>query len=355
MTDGNAERQEHDCGDGIPFARARQVKEGKRIWLIKPVLSSKSLCILTGPGGVGKSTLIASLVAHVTGGRSLRGADSKEKKGAVAMFVGEESIPISVRPRLDCAGANMRKVFFPGFRSDGQIGKPVTLPGDLLALRRLFVEHSIRLAVVDPLVSFCHGVDLMSQQGARLLMTHLHATSEACNTTWLLVVHPTKLKSGSLMNRISLSASIPQQARSVLWLASHPINPDRRTMLHIKSNEHKRSEPLDFSMIVSPNDHLPPKMVYVGVSDVTEDQLDNVTEDGVEADAHKDARELLRRLIGTEWRPCMEVLAEARNAGIGERTIRSAKVALGVQSRRATNELTGVCWEWGPPLKGWPS
>lgn len=309
--------------------------------------------MMAGRGGSGKSTVAAALAASVTGGPLMHANVEKPRcRGSVLWFGAEESAPKTVTPRLRAAGARMAKVIYPGLDDEGQVQHAIEFPADLHHVRDMCGDLNVKLCIVDPLASYCPGIDLNQQQPVRQLLGAMRLVAEQIGFSWLLIAHPNKSRTGPILDRIFASAALVHVCRSVLLVGEHPAADGRRVVVHAKTNEGEYMPTVCFRLNIDPEKKLPPTVSWIGEVPVTKEMLGVEAMDAGECDQHLDARALLRGSL-TEWRPAKEIIAEAAAAGIGERSLRTAKAELQIPSRRVANGLTNPHWEWGPPPGGW--
>jgi putative DNA primase/helicase len=334
--------------DAMPYTTAGRVRARKVRWLWWERVAEGSVTVLAGRSGGGKSTIATALVADVTGGPRLPCQVGPRIRGGVLWLSAEESPAKVMKPRFRAAGARAGKVVYPGVDDDGITQHFVELPADLHHLRLMVLDLDVRLIVLDPLASFCPQVDLNQQQPVRELMKGLRTVSEQTGVAWVLICHPNKTRTGPVEDRIFGSGAIKDFARSVLLVGGHPEADGRQVVVHVKASEGQVSPSLAFRFRRDPAGKVPPTLDWCGEVPVTKEMLGVEALDAGELDQHRDARELLRSLV-KEWRPSKEVMSEALAAGIGERTLRTAKAELAIPSRRVANGFGPPHWEWGPP------
>lgn len=335
-------------GIGIPVALASGIRQRKTRWLWTGRLSCGSVALLAGRSSSGKSTLAAGIAAQLTGGPRLAGHEGPVVRGAVLWLSAEESLATIVKPRLRAAGANLRKVAFPGSDEYGVTQHAVEFPADLPALRTLILDMNAALVIVDPLASYTPSIDLNAQQAVRQLMGGLQTVSQQTGVTWLVVAHPNKSRTGNVLDRIFGSGAIRDFARSILLVGEHPECDGSRVVVNAKQSEGAEAPSLRFRFAFKDDKPLPPRVDWQGETPVTKEMLGVDAMDAGEQDGYLDARELLRTIL-TDWRPAKEVLAEGQAAGISERTMRAAKAELRCASRRVNDGMRPPHSEWGPP------
>jgi hypothetical protein len=95
-----------------------------------------------------------------------------------------------------------------------------------------------------------------------------------------------------------------------------------------------------------------PRIAWEGATGHTADGLLSRPVEPEARAARVEAAEFLRAALAAGPRPAREVLAEARAAGLAEKTLRRAKDRLGVRAQRVSETGTAIGsgrWEWALP------
>lgn len=121
-------------GHRFTFVPASRVAAERVDWLIDCWLPRRSLTLLAGREGLGKSTIAVDLAAQAT-----RGELDNRTPMRVLYLSTEDSRSMTVRPRLEAAGADLDQVGFLDIDRDGHSGA-LELPVDYDRLGR--VSHS---------------------------------------------------------------------------------------------------------------------------------------------------------------------------------------------------------------------
>jgi len=124
------------------------------------------LTIIAGNPGLGKSQVTASIAAVVTTGGQWPVDRSRADIGNVLFLTAEDDPADTLRPRLEAAGANLRRVHIvegvvAGYTGDGsQRSRTFCLSADLQALETKLAEmKDVALLVVDPITAFLGDTD----------------------------------------------------------------------------------------------------------------------------------------------------------------------------------------------------
>jgi hypothetical protein len=245
----------------------------------------------------------------------------------------------------------MKRVFFPGLDESGHTKVAIEFPADLGKVEDIALATSAVLCVVDPLASYVNGLDLNRQQDVRQLFQAFRLLSERTGVAWLLIAHPSKVRTGPVLDRLFGSASLIHCARSVMMVGGHPDGSTRRVIVHGKTNEGTPARTLLYDLPLRVGQQAP-CVQWLGEGDVTLEQLGIEALDAGELDAHGDARTLLTELLKDGPKPAKEILSEGAACGIGERTLRTAKAELRIPSERVHDGYGNDHWQWGPIPKG---
>lgn len=238
-------------GDGGPtvrrvqFTSARDIRSEAIRWLWRPRLPLRSLSVIAGEKGLGKSILTnARLVAEAT-----RGDLVGELHGQpidVLICTAEDDWRSVVKPRLMAHNATLDRVHRVTVAdSDGEA--LLTLPDDVSLLEgeihRLRSQgRTVGMLVIDPISAFMsEATDTHRDSSVRRALAPLAAMAERLDLVVVVVAHLTKDDSSRLIHRVSGSGAFVNAARSVLVLAPSPDDPDgeqgqERVLVHVRGN-----------------------------------------------------------------------------------------------------------------------
>lgn len=326
------------------LTRASQVESTSIDWLWRGRVSLPSFVLLAGRGGVGKSLLATDFAARLTTkGKCSHDKPTDGKPCNIVWLPAEDSIHQIVTPRLKAAGADMDRVYFAGLDAQGFPIRRWSFPHDVGELSALCKAVNASVVFLDPLASFCGGVDLNHQQPVRQLCTELYTHGHLNGITWFALAHPNKSSTGPMIDRIFGSASLVHCARSVMIAGNNPNEQGVNVLVHAKTNEGQLMPTWGYE-IVAPLGH--PVVRFLGTRDVKPDDLGAELGSPGERDALDDARTLLAAALGKGALNAVEIITEAKACGIGERTLRQAKRELGIVSKRVKSTMGDVHWQW---------
>jgi putative DNA primase/helicase len=318
-------------------------------WLWPARIALGKLTVLAGEPGLGKSFLTMDIAARVTTGRDWPDEDGNSRQpGSVILLSAEDDLADTIRPRLDAAGADVRRVVaLQGveFATDGD--KPAgqrcfNLESDLPALEEaIAATPDCRLIVIDPISAYLGGKDSHKNAEIRGLLTPLTDLAAKTNAAVLAVTHLSKGANMKALHRVTGSIAFIAAARAGWLVEADRNDADRRLLLPIKNNLAENIGGLSFKIVEGAVSWEP------GTVDLTADQALN--EDGSKGSTVVDeAATWLTRLLSERPRSSQEVRDAAEAEMIAPSALRRAKEKLGVLSSK--DGFQGE-WLWTLPTR----
>lgn len=300
-------------------------------WLWPGRLPVGMVTVLDGDPGLGKSLLTLDLAARITTGRPMPDDTRSDVRGpaGVVLLGAEDDLARTIRPRLEAAGADLRRVVVLRGRS----GRWVTV-ADLGLIRSAIERHQAALLVVDPLMAHLpDSVSAYRDQDVRSALGPLGLVASETGCTVVLVRHLTKDQSKSALYRGGGSAGgIIGIARAGLMVTHHPDDEGARVLAATKSSLAARPPALQYR--IEPVGQVA-RIRWEGVVEHTADELLQVaTEDSDERNALVEAVRVLHGLLADGPRSSRDVEREIKNAGVTEITMRRARARLRIQAVR---------------------
>lgn len=206
--------------DDLELPTLEDIPQEKAEWLERGYIPAKSITILCGTGGVGKTTLWCSLAAAVSRGEATFLTSSIDigqfrQNRTVLFFSAEDSVSVVLSERLRKAHAVMKNIRCLDV-SDERF-KDIKFSS--LKMEKLIDKYRPALCIFDPIQAFIDKRVKMSDRNAmRQEIEPLIKLGQKYGTTFLIVMHTNKQKNVWGRQRMADSADIWDVARSVLMV-----------------------------------------------------------------------------------------------------------------------------------------
>lgn len=208
-------------------------------WIWPGRVARGKITLLAGHPGLGKSFLTCDITARVSAGLAWPDGSPANEPGDVLILNCEDDPSDTIRPRLDAAGADVRRVHLV----DGVVSlvRDQTIdPFDLAEHTPVLREHilanpDVRMLVVDPVTAFAGDRDDNKNAHVRGLLRPLAELAHETGVAVVLVTHLNK-SFGEAVHRVLCSVAWSAAARAAWAIVRDPEDGDRRLMLNIKNN-----------------------------------------------------------------------------------------------------------------------
>lgn len=329
----------------LSVVRLSDVVAERVSWLWPGRIPAGKLVTLDGDPSLGKSTLALTFAAVITTGGLWPDGSRCDFQGDVILLSAEDGLADTVRPRLDAAGADVRRVHaVQGVTLEDGTLRPPTL-ADVGQLQRLVEKTGARLLVVDVLMAYLpSGTDSHKDQDIRRVLSRLSALADCTGCTVLLLRHLNKAKGGDPMYRGGGSIGIVGAARAGMLVARDPDDEDVRVLASTKSNLGPPPEALTYRL-ANVDELGVARVEWIGTS--THDARALLADSGDESDERNEIAEIIRGYLidlgGSA--PAADVLKHARAAGLSEPAVKKARKKAGVSTKRQ-GFGPGAVWVW---------
>jgi len=306
-------------------------------WLWNPYIPIGKLTFLEGDPGVAKSWLSLYLGAIVTRGLPFPDVDGVPRQahppGNVIYLSAEDGLADTLRPRLDSAEADVHRVFVltgKAIRNGTAGGKKVvgvTL-ADLPELEAALKSTGAIFMVVDPIQAFLGSqVDMWRANEIRTVLAGLVDLADRYRCAILCIRHLSKDENRKALYRGLGSIDFAAAARSILLAGLDPRNPNRRAIVHLKSNLAPLGPSVGYELREG-------QFFWTGRSDLSATSLSRHEETEEHRNALEEAVHFLQTILADGPIPADEVARAAKKARIAEATLTRARFDAGVRSMR---------------------
>lgn len=252
---------------GPAIVCAADVEARRASWLWRPYIPRGVLTFLTGEPSAGKSWVAVTLSAAVSNGRGLPGVLATEP-GRVLYLTAEDDLHVTIRPRLEEAGADLSRVFLAG--------EAVTLtdPAGLAWLLDAVEAHRPDLLVIDTLSAFFGGkADFHKANEARTFSAPLAALAAKSGAAVLVLRHGSKAAGRKVGHIGQGSVDFTAAARSELLAGVDPSDDKRRALVHTKANMGPKGASLGYQIEALEDDPDRSRFTWTGSTDLTAGDL----------------------------------------------------------------------------------
>jgi hypothetical protein len=327
-------------------------------WLWPDRIARGAVTLLVGDPGLGKSMLTVDLAARVSSGTAWPDdRDTPQESGDVVILSAEDDPSRTIRPRLDAAGADVSRIrLLAGVRtfdpkSPDKSRDALWTLEDVAALDVAIRDTpDCKLVIIDPVSAYMGGTDSHTNSDVRALLYPLSELARERDVAIVAVTHLRKGE-GSALHRSIGSVAFVASARAA-WVVAKDREDDtgrRRLLLSLKNNLSEERTGLAFYIARQPFTAAASVSWLDGeVSRTADEVLAAGPRRGDGGKAAREAEAWLRAALaeGPVVAAALESKAEAE--GVTVATLRRAKKACGVKSRRVGAGGDGG-WVWALP------
>jgi putative DNA primase/helicase len=320
-------------------------------WLWFGRIALGKVTLIAGDPGLGKSFVTLDIAARVSCGAAWPDApEIKTTAGGVVLLSAEDDVADTIRPRLDAAGADVRRISAlqavrRNYKDDPSRESTFSLETDLPALEAAILKVSdCRLVVIDPITAYLGETDSHKNAEIRGLIAPLAALAAKLGVAVLCVTHLNKSAKGPAIYRAIGSIAFAAAARAVWAVIKDTDNPRRRLMLPAKNNLGPDTLGLAYTIEPYGPGGAPVVAWEAGPVEVSAD-------DALQAEGDKEGREdgdqaqaWLHEALKDGPMPAADVLAQGKANGFTQKAIREAFHVLGCLRKKADFKGGWVWW-----------
>jgi RecA-family ATPase len=196
--------------------------------------------------GSGKGLTWADITARISTERDWPDGAPNTLGGPklVLIVATEDDAPLQVRPRLEAAGTDLKKILWfkrtekieTVRRKASKVERMLLLERDLINLSRTLVQYpDIVLVILDPLNSF-FSIKMTDDKEMRPVMDQVSKMCAISGTTLLAVSHTNKRSDVDSTQRVLGASCVAGTARIIWNFAHNPDDKEERLMSLVKSN-----------------------------------------------------------------------------------------------------------------------
>jgi hypothetical protein len=253
--------------------------------------------------------------------------------GNVVFQSAEDSAEDTILPRMLKMGADKQRIFY----IEEELGQEALTFLDERIEGVLKIVKP-KLFILDPLQGFLGAdVDMHRANEIRPVMARIGKLAEMYGCAFVIISHMNKDSQKSPIYRALGSIDIPAAARSVLAIAKNPKNDREKIFVHAKSSLARTGSALTFEI----NDDF-------GISITGQTDLDatDVLNPPLKRESPKldFAKELIVRLLKEGTNNAKDIMEEALKNGIGEITLKRARLELGIIVKKVGFGKNCVSW-----------
>jgi AAA domain-containing protein len=339
--------QSRGSAEGITLQPYSEIEAKSIEWLWKNRIPCGALTIFAGDPGVGKSLGTVDLTARVSRGLPWPDESGNAPLGDVIILSCEDDHEMTIRPRLDAAGADVSRVYRLCALTAGKDGKRTerifNLEKDVEQLHKALCRYpDAKLIVIDPVSAYLKGVNDFKEAEVRQALAPLIMLASETGIAVIGIKHFNKDSEKQAMYRMSGSIGYVAVARAAWIFVSDPDDESRTLLLVVKSNLGPKVDGLKFR-IMKREDALAPRIEWLGATEMgAEDALKEKR--GPRGEKLEEAKQFLTKLLydsGMGAANSKEIMRQAKAVGIAERTIWRAKKELKLVAEECAGE-----WRW---------
>jgi putative DNA primase/helicase len=298
--------------------------------------------MIAGDAKTGKSLIACRIAATISRGGKFPFEEGEAMRGHVIIINPEDDPRSILRPRLEAAGADLKRIHIPEeqWASDSS--------ALIESLRRELPKVPyLRAVILDPITALC-SVSRNNSDQVRQFLTQLGALAAKNNIAIVAIVHLNKNKAGRASTRIAGSFEWMAACRSA-FLVTDGTGTDPHLFLPLPNNIGLKREGLAFRIVEgdTKDGERAPRVKWLNAVSISADEA---LARGMikESATMSEATEFLLQTV-TKPMPAKEVLELGKEAGFSPKELRTARKNLGIETNRDGGLGSEGWWTWFPP------
>lgn len=341
---------------GLHISTVADVQAVKLNWLWPQRFAMGKVSIIAGDPGLGKSQLSNFIIAAVTNGGEWPNGEGRAEQGDVIMLSCEDDLADTIRPRLEAAGADLRRVHvISAVAGEGGRRRGFNLGDDVAKLEEALEELGTRakVIVIDPITAYMpKGIDSDKATAVRDALNPVQDLAARFGVAIICVSHPPKgAAAGKAINAVIGSQAYVAATRATWFVTKDPDDESRRLMLQVKNNlGNARGLAFRIATRSLPTGEAPLVVFEPGYVDTSADDAikGNPQPKGLGRSLADKARLFLHHELAAGPQRAADLVAKAAELhGIPERTLQRAADDIHLVKRK--DGMQGG-WMWGFPI-----
>lgn len=338
---------------GLEVVCMADVKPSAIDWLWQNWIALGKVHVLAGEGGRGKSTILCNTTAITTTGASWPDGAKASQVGSVIILAAEDDVEDTLTPRLMAAGADLSRVFVIRSVFDENRRRGFSLQADLERLEaEIRKRDNVKLVIIDPISGYLGKVDSHKNADVRSVLEPLGEMAARLRVAIICNNHFSK-GGGSANSRVIGSVAFVNQARAAFIVTPDEDDETRMLLIPSKMNiapiRHGLAYRIEGCLIEFEGKEIATSRIMYESAPITitADQALAAMEGNGQARTDKaEASDFLQDILANGPLPARQVKADAIEAGISAKSLRSAREALGIKPEKSGFEGG---WVWALP------
>ena len=319
-------QQKNDNKAELKMIKMSDVQSQTVDWLWYPFIPYGKLTIIQGDPGDGKTTLVLNIAARLSKGEGLDNDMKVTEPVNIIYQTAEDGLADTVKPRLELAEAVCERIMVID-----ETEKSLSMIDE--RLENAIKQTGARVLILDPIQAYLGGgMDMNRANEARDMTKRLGLMAEKYKCAILLIGHMNKNSNGKSSYRGLGSIDFQAAARSVLIVGRIKDEPEVRVVCHTKSSLAPEGKAIAFRLDKNNG------FEWIGEYDISADELLNGEGKGQKT---RKAKEFLLEILADGGMAQKKIEEEAEKLGIKKKTLRNAKMELGIDSVKRGNQ-----WYW---------
>ena len=324
-------------------------------WLWKSRIPMGQLTLLVGDPKLGKGLVTLDIAARVSGGLPWPDSGERPMCGSVLILSAEDGSGDTLRPRLEVAKADGRRVYF--FEAihdyiaeeDRDVERPFSLTTDIAELKKQIKRRSdVRLVIINPLSAYMGSTDTHKNAQVRAVLHRLAKLAIDLRVAVVAVTHNNKNQEVRVMDRATGRIAFVPAAQAVWAVVKDKSNPERRLMLPIKNYFAPDKEGLAYTVVRTAKD-VAPRIDWEPEPVRDFDIYEALARNHARPTLFDKVCAWLSKTLQGGPRPTKVLKKRAKMLRFSWKTVEEAKERLGIEAKRVGGIASADHWIWRLP------